>query len=183
MQSSRIALIAAAAGVLLGGTLSAGQLGSVENRLYRHVKTDVAFPIPAGWTVLTTGGSSDGGEQMYMRHDTSPRTYVAVWMKQETNTPAEAVALLESEVQRKLKQRGGDITGYRFRPDSIEHVDIAGHKAVRAVADLTHSGQVEYFTWIFTERTRVQFDVRGVEPDASTITSRLGTIVQAAQIP
>jgi hypothetical protein len=183
MQSSRIVVTIAASCVLLAGTLSAGQLGSVENGLYRHVKTDLAFPIPAGWTVLTTGGSSDGGEQMYMRHDTSPRTYVAVWMKHETNTPAEAAALLESEVQRKLKQRGGAITGYGSRPDSIRHVDIAGHNAVTAVADLTHSGQVEYFTWIFTERTRVQFDVRGPEPDASTTTSRLGEIIQAATIP
>jgi len=120
---------------------------------------------------------------MYMHYQTSPKTYAAVWMKQETNTPADAAALLESEVQRKLKQRGGDITGYRFRPDSIRHVKIAGHNAVRAVADATHSGQVEYFTWIFTERTRVQFDVRGVEPDASVITSRLGEIIQAARIP
>jgi len=30
---------------------------------------------------------------------------------------------------------------------------------------------------------RPQFDVRGVEPDASTITARLGEIVQAAEIP
>jgi len=185
MQTSRVAvtIAAAASGVLLAGTLSAGQLGSVENGRYRHVKTDVNFPVPAGWTVVATGPSSDGGEQMYMHYQTSPKTYAAVWMKQETNTPADAAALLESEVQRKLKQRGGDITGYRFRPDSIRHVKIAGHNAVRAVADATHSGQVEYFTWIFTERTRVQFDVRGVEPDASVITSRLGEIIQAARIP
>jgi hypothetical protein len=149
MQTSRLALIAAAAGVLLGGTLSAGQLGSelgsVENGRYRHVKTDVNFPVPAGWSVLGTGGSSDSGEQMYIRHETSPRTYVAVWMKKETNTPAEAAALLELAVKMKLEQRHGAITGYRFRPNSIEHVTIAGHNALRAAADFSPGTDLRQF--------------------------------------
>jgi hypothetical protein len=107
---------------------------------------------------------------------------VAVWLKKETNTPAEAAALLELAVKMKLEQRHGAITGYRFRPNSIEHVTIAGHNALRAAADFS-PGTVEYFTWIFSERTRVQFDVRGVEPDASTVTSRLEEVIQAAEIP
>jgi hypothetical protein len=44
-------------------------------------------------------------------------------------------------------------------------------------------GQVEYFTWIFTERTRVQFDVRGSDPQASQTDARFQEIVRAARIP
>jgi hypothetical protein len=43
--------------------------------------------------------------------------------------------------------------------------------------------QVEYFTWIFTERTRVQFNVRGDDPDASQTETRFQQIVRAARIP
>jgi hypothetical protein len=59
------------------------------------------------------------------------------------------------------------------------------HKAVKAVADFVRGTQqtVEYLTWVYTERTRVQFDLRGVEPDASSTASRFEEIIQAARIP
>jgi hypothetical protein len=124
---------------------------------------------------------------MYLRDTASPATYVAVWMKKETNTAAEADAWLELAVKLKIDQRtgGGAIGGYSVRPDSVQHAYIGDHKAVRAVADLVQGTQqtVEYFTWVYTERTRVQFDVRGVEPDASSTASRFEEIIQAARIP
>jgi hypothetical protein len=64
-------------------------------------------------------------------------------------------------------------------------VYIGDHKAVKAVADFLQGTKqtVEYFTWIFTEHTRVQFDVRAEEPDASSAVARLEEIIQAARIP
>jgi hypothetical protein len=59
---------------LVASTPSAGQLASVENGRYHHLKTDVEFPVPAGWSVLMTGQSSGGGEQLYLRDAASPRS-------------------------------------------------------------------------------------------------------------
>jgi len=136
---------------------------------------------------LTTGQSSGGGEQMYLRDAASPKTYVAVWMKRETNTAAETDAWLELAVKLKRDQRtgGGVIPGFSFRPESVQHEYIGDHKAVKAVADFVQGTQqtVEYFTWVYTERTRVQFDVRGVDPDAASTASRFEEIIQAAKIP
>jgi hypothetical protein len=171
--------------LVFGSVLAADQLATVQAGRYHHVKSGVEFPVPSGWSVLWTGASSDGGEQMYLRDNASPQTYVAVWMKQETNTPTEADALLELAVKMKTDQRGGAVTGYRFRPESIEYIYVRDHKAVRAAADRTENSQrtAEYFTWIFTERTRVQFDVRGADADASGVAARLEEIIQAANIP
>jgi hypothetical protein len=166
---------------------SAAQLGSVDNGRYRHFSSGVAFPLPSGWAVDTTGPSSDGGDQVYLRDATSPEIYVAIWMKKETNTKAEVRARLELAAKMKVDQRGGAESGYRFRPESIRHETIRGHQAISAIADYPSAGrfarQVEYFTWIFTERTRVQFDVRGPEPDAAAETARLNQIILAASIP
>jgi hypothetical protein len=84
----------------------AGQLASVQIGRYHHFKTAVEFPVPAGWSVVTTGQSSDGGEQTYLRDAALPGTYVAVWMKKETNTVAEADAWLELAVKMKVDQTG-----------------------------------------------------------------------------
>jgi hypothetical protein len=53
---------------------------------------------------------------------------------------------------------------------------------VQAIADLRPEG-AEYFTWIFTEHTRVQFDVRGTDAEASLVAARLQSIIESAQIP
>ena len=186
---SVVATLAATAAVVLlvTSTPSAGQLAFVENGRYHHLRTGVEFPVPAGWSVLTTGQSSGGGEQMYLRDAASPKTYVAVWMKRETNTAAETDAWLELAVKLKRDQRtgGGVIPGFSFRPESVQHEYIGDHKAVKAVADFVQGTQqtVEYFTWVYTERTRVQFDVRGVDPDAASTASRFEEIIQAAKIP
>jgi hypothetical protein len=175
------------AGVLLLAIPLAAQLGSVENGRYRHFSSEVEFPLHSGWSVVATGPSSDGGDQVYLRDAASSATYVAVWMKKETNTKAEVNARLELATKMKVDQRGGAESGYRFRPETIRHLTIRRHQAVSAVADFPPGARferhVEYFTWIFTERTRVQFDVRGTEPDAAATTARLEQIILAASIP
>src|SRR5579863_8168571 len=103
---SVVATLAETVGVVLlvTSTPSAGQLAFVANGRYHHLKTGVEFPLPAGWSVLTTGRSSGGGEQIYLRDAASPATYVAVWMKRETNTAAETDAWLELAVKLKRDQ-------------------------------------------------------------------------------
>jgi hypothetical protein len=171
--------------LLFGAILRAGQLATLHDGRYHHIKSGVEFPVPDGWSVLWTGDSSDGGEQVYLRDAASPDTYVAVWMKKETNTPTEADAWLELAVKMKTDQRGGESRGYRFRPNSIEHLSVGDHKAVRAAADYSDNALpvAEYFTWIFTERARVQFDVRGTDADASAVAARVEEIIHAAMIP
>jgi hypothetical protein len=173
--------------VFLAALPSEAQLGSVEHDRYRHFSSSVEFPVPTGWSVVQTTPSSDGGDQVYLRDASSPATYAAIWMKRETNTKADADALLQLAVRMKVDQRGGAESGYRFRPETVRHLRIGGHDAVSAVADFPPTGrvarEVEYFTWIFTERTRVQFDVRGTEPDASATMTRLERIIRGATIP
>jgi hypothetical protein len=95
--------------------------------------------------------------------------------------------MLQAAARLKREQRDASGTQhYTFRPDSIKHQSIGGRKAVSATADFIVLGgkkQVEYFTWIFTEHTRVQFDVRGSEPEASQTEARFQQIVRAARIP
>jgi hypothetical protein len=181
--------LATVCGVLLVvSTPGAGQLASEQNGRYRHVKSGVEFPVPSGWSVTGTNPSSDGGEQTTLLNATAPFTYVAVWMKPVVNTSTEVNAGLEQVVSAKLDQRMGIYPGYQFRSESIQLLRIGDHSAVKAVADLVQptfrAGKaVEYFTWIFTERTRAQFYVRGAEPGAGSAALRLEEIIQSATIP
>ncbi len=161
-------------------------LGIVTNGRYHHIASGVEFPVPKGWSVVSTSGSSDGGDQVYLADEAAPATYVAVWMRKERNRPAEIDVMLQSISSRKREQR--DFNGmlhYAFRPGSIQHVRVGGRKAVQATADFIGQGhgQVEHFTWIITEHTRVQFDVRGPDPEASQTEARFQAIVRAARIP
>jgi hypothetical protein len=163
------------------------ELGYLRDGRYHHIATGVEFPLPEGWSVQSASGSSDDGEQVFLVDGEAPASYVAIWLRRERNRPAVLDAMLRDAPSRKREQR--DTTRaqhYTFRPASIQEASIGGRKAVNATADfLAYNGakQVEYFTWVFTERTRVQFDVRGVEPDARQTEARFQTIVRAARIP
>lgn len=174
-------------GVLLtcGAGMDAGQLGSVANGAYRHSATGVQFPVLPGWRVLRTGASSDGGDQVYLQDAISPTTYVAVWMKKDETTPAQAEARLNQVTTLKLAQRTRDGAPALEFPGGVQHVTIGGHHAIKATADFMAMRQrgVEYFTWIYTEHTRVQFDVRGVEPEAGLVALRVESLIDGAQIP
>ena len=189
-------------GLLLAADLGAGQrqsVGTVQGGRYRHPRSGVVLFVPADWSVVSDGPSSDEGDQVYLRYSGAPRTYVAVWMKPEANTAAEADAWLQLAPKMKVNQRHeGGIARFVFRPDSIERKYVDGHAAVSAIADFepprgapgprrpaapTPQPLVEYFTWIFTEHTRVQFDVRGEEAEAALVAARLDEIIQASRIP
>lgn len=163
------------------------ELGFIKNGRYHHIATGVEFPIPNGWSVLSASGSSDDGEQVHLGDDATPASYVAIWLKRERNAPAVVDAMLRNAAPRKREQRDSIGTQhYAFRSDSIQRTSIGGRNAVNATADFVAfngAKQVEYFTWIFTGRTRVQFDVRGPEPDAGLTAARFQTIVRAARIP
>ena len=77
------------------------------------------------------------------------------------------------------------IPAYQLLPESTQYLFIANHRAVRAVADIAQGSRTraEFFTWIFTERTRVQFDVRGAAPGSLSAAMRLEEIIQSAAIP
>jgi hypothetical protein len=162
------------------------ELGFVKDGHYHQIATGVEFPVPRNWSVLSASGSSEDGYEVFLGDDATPASYVAIWLKKERNTPADVDAMLNAAAQRKRQQRDSRGTQrYTFRPDSIRHTVIGGRKAVSATADFVMVGkpQVEYFTWIFTERTRVQFDVRGDDPDASQTETRFQRIVRGARIP
>jgi flavin-dependent dehydrogenase len=163
---------------------SARQAGVDKDNVYRHPRTGFEFAVPVDWTVLATGQSSDGGDQMYLRYSGSPKTYVAIWMKPETNTPAEVDARLRLAVKMKTDQRGG-ASRYAFRPDSIHRKYVGEHQAESAVGEFLQDDRktIEYFTWIFTEHTRVQFDIRGAEDGAALVNSALNEIIRTARIP
>jgi hypothetical protein len=162
------------------------ELGFVKDGHYHHIATGVEFPVPRNWSVLSAFGSSEDGEQVLLGDDATPASYVAIWLKKERHMPADVDAMLSAAPRLKRQQRDSRGTlRYTFRPDSIRHTAIGGRKAVSATADFAVVGkpQVEYFTWIFTESTRVQFDVRGDDPDASQTETRFQQIVRAARIP
>jgi hypothetical protein len=185
--------------LLLASAPGAGQLGIVKDGRYRHTRTGVELAVPVDWSILDTSPSSDGGDQMYLRYSGLPDVYVAVWMKPESNSPADADVWLQLAAKMKVDQRHqGGISQFAFRPESIQRKYVGERQAESAIADFTPAHaqpgarrpagppagkMVEYFTWIFTERTRVQFDVRGAEGDAELVASRLEEIIQAARIP
>jgi hypothetical protein len=162
------------------------ELGFVNSGRYHHIATGVEFPVPRNWSVRSASGSSEDGYEVFLGDDETPASYVAIWLKKERHTSVDVDAMLNAAARLKLQQRENRGTQrYTFRPDSIRHTLIGSRKAVSATADFVVAAkpQVEYFTWIFTERTRVQFNVRGDDPGASQTETRFQEIVHAARIP
>ena len=158
-------------------------LGVVKDGRYHHLQTGVEFAVPPGWSVQSTGPSSDGGDQMYLGDSLSVGTYVAVWMKKESNPASDLDAMLQFAPVEKTNQRGAQV--YRVRAGSIEQRSIGGRKAVSAVADFIGDGlkKVEYNTWIYTENTRAYFHAQCAASDLPLVQARVDAIIRTAIVP
>jgi hypothetical protein len=151
---------------------------------YHHIATGMDIPIPLDWSVVDEGSSSDGGDQIYLRYSRSPQIYVAVWMRHEVHQLADIDDRLLVIVPNKTQQRSG-VPGFAFRVPTIRHESIDGHKGVRAIADYREgtADRVEYFTWVCTTRTLVQFDVRGPAAEAESTARAFQPIIERTVIP
>jgi len=151
---------------------------------YHHIATGMDIPIPLDWSVAGEGSSSDGGDQIYLSYSRSPQIYVAIWMRHELHQLADIDDRLLIIVPNKTQQRSG-VPGFAFRMPSVHHESIGGQKGVRAIADYREgtADRVEYFTWVCTTRTLVQFDVRGPSTEAAATTRALQPIVERTYIP
>jgi len=151
---------------------------------YHHISTGMDIPVPLDWSIFDEGPSSDDGEQVVLRYARSPQVYVAIWMRHELRKPADIDGRLQISVPNKRQQRSG-VPGFAFRASSIQRESIAGHQAERAIADYREgtADRVEYFTWVCTTRTLVQFDVRGAASEAEASARAFQPIIQRTYIP
>jgi hypothetical protein len=157
--------------------------GTVRDARYRNNRTGLELPVPAPWKVKYDGPSSDNGD-MVVVSDGSPAEF-GVWMRPEASTSAEIPEKLRASVPAKVKMNEG-LSGFTFRPESIQPRSIAGQQALSAVADYTQDGKklAAIYTWIYTPKTHVVFIAQDVAAsDVPAVQSRLDQLVATAVVP
>jgi hypothetical protein len=162
----------------LGGTHSQAA-GIVRDGRYRNTRTGLEFLVPASWKTTYDGQSSDNGDMVGLSDGSSMD--FGVWMIPEASTPAEISEKLRAAPAAKAK-----MTGFVFRPESIQLRTIAGQQALSAVADYVEEGKkfVAIYTWIYTPKTHVVFLARDVPAsDLVAAQSRLDQLVATAVVP
>jgi hypothetical protein len=72
-----------------------------------------------------------------------------------------------------------------LRPGSVQRTVIAGHEAMVAIGEYqTEQGaEVEYMTWIYTERTHTFFFARLAADDLEVFRPQFERFVESASIP
>jgi hypothetical protein len=165
-------------------------MGSVMNGRYQHATTGTSFLVPAGWTVLRSGPSSDGGEMVSLK-DTVSDAVVSVWMI-VTNTSQEGIAAEGPEdwnrhhIGMKIRQRFDQgLRDYWVRADTIQNKVIGGLPALAARGEFTQNTEriVECLTWIHGKTARAFFFARAPESRAELLQIRFDELVGTALIP
>ena len=136
--------------------------GTLENGVYHHTKTGTEIRLPAGWSVTGDGDSSGTGEAVTLRDDSGQSYFV--FMVPDPRSLAEIPATLDHDVDYKLHQRVVDgVAGFKMRSGSLMKWAQGNWQAASVAFEFGQDGQqIEYDTWVRTEKTMVYF--RGICP-------------------
>jgi hypothetical protein len=178
-----LSLLAAAVPASAQSREKVGDIGTVENGVYRHDRTGVEFTLPSGWTLVSQGHADHGGHGVVLK-DSVTDAFGWVWMKSQRNEPGDIAGLLERRLDVKLLQRN-NFEGYKFRPGSVQHITVGGNQGMGVIADYVSLGQrkSEYLTWIYSGKTHVYFDGRVPEAQLPAFQARFNELIQSAVIP
>jgi hypothetical protein len=161
----------------------APSFGTLENGVYHHNATGVQFSVPSDWAIVSQVVASGGAQDVLFR-DTVTNVIATVWFKARTVNSADIPALMDRRLDSKVIQRN-NFQGYKYRPDSIQHITIGGQPAVTAIADYVRGGQprVEFLTWIDGEKSRVVFSARMPASELANFQPRFEELTQSAVVP
>jgi hypothetical protein len=157
---------------------------SVHNGRYRDEPTGLEFTVPASWTIVYDGASSDGGNMAGLVAPGSAVDY-GIWMKPSRWTVAEIPELLSKAVDEKAEANNFR-PGFKFRPESIQHRTVSGQQALSAIADYVENGRkmVNYYVWVYTPKTHSVFLARDIAAeDFPSVQANLDSILASAQVP
>ena len=136
--------------------------GTLQNGVYHHTMTGTEIRLPAGWSVTGDGDSSGTGEAVTLRDDSGQSYFV--FMVPDPRSLAEIPAALDHDVDYKLHQRIVDgVAGFKMRSGSLMKWAQGNWQAASVAFEFGQDGQqIEYDTWVRTEKTMVYF--RGICP-------------------
>ena len=157
--------------------------GVVQNGVYKNASTGVQLELSSPWRTTYDGPSSDDGEMVGLT-DGSSIDY-GVWMKAWTIAAADIPKKLQGSPAAKVKMNA-DITGFAFRPETIQMRTINGNQSLTGVADYSENGQrlVAIYIWVFTPKTHTVFIARQAPAaDLTTAQSKLEQMVNRAVVP
>ena len=164
--------------------------GGVQNGRYHHFRTGINFAVPAGWTVLVAGPSSDGGEMVTLRDSVTDRA-LSVWMIVTKASPEGAAAIRPADWYRnavgmKIRQRYDQgLRDYWVAAETIQERTIGGRSALSARGEFTEDGQrvSECLTWIVGDNARAFFFTRTPKSNLDLVQLRFDELVATAVIP
>jgi len=176
---------------------------------FEHTVTHVALTAPPKWQLEGSSESSDGGDIVMFSTSEIRTDILAAWMRAYTGHETDFTAMLRHDAEHKAQDRK-DYTGWAIRPESVQLRTIAGHQALSAVADYTEpaiqgqmvvwrNGQTtvvnphasstetykmaEYFIWVRSPKTFVQFFGRAKADDLPKLQAGLDQLAATAVIP
>jgi len=158
-------------------------LGTLANGLYHHNLTGIEFTLPTDWVVASQGPASQGAEFIKLRSSAS-NEIATVWMKRRNADAADLEPLMNGRLDDKIVQRN-NFQGYKYRPESVQHANIGGRPALRAVADYVSAGRnmVECLTWVDGEKSRVVFVGRVPVSELTDFQARFEPVIASAIVP
>ena len=161
--------------------------GSVTNGRYHNDYTGIEFNLPEGFSLLTTDPymNNDGVQAMFRVSLAQGKLSVGAWMDKNTLQQKNLAAVLDMQIQAKIKRRNGPDNGYTVPPDTIQKLTINGQQAIKATAFLQQNGekQVELLTWIVTTHSVVHFYALVPADRLPDFEWRFSQMVQSASVP
>jgi len=156
--------------------------GTLENGVYHHTGTGTEIKVPEGWSVTGDGESSGGGDCVFLSEGS--RMSYFVWMISDSVPLAGIPAALDQDAEYKVHQRTVDgVANFKARPGTLLKFGVGNAQAESVAFDFGDGAQVEYDTWVRTEKTKVYFRV--ICPVSAVVAAQDGLqiLVRATTLP
>ena len=156
------------------------QRGSFENGHFKSFLTNVDLAVPDGYKFGGCGESSDNGDMAFLNSSVNPE--VKVWMRPEVQPASKLESLLRTEPVKKASMRDA---GWKIRQESIQQHTVQSHPGLSAIADFETGDKhmVEYFIWVQTGKTKLQFFGEAPPDQLSALQDSVDRVASLASIP
>lgn len=164
--------------------IAAAQSTSALNNGVYQDKTGVQFTLPPEWVIVAQASSSTPGAHYVKLKNSVTNALATIWIKRRDANAEDLNALMSGRLDEKAIQRN-NLEGYKYRPESVQHLAIGGRPALSAVADYVIAGQkmVEYLTWVDGEKSRVVFAGRMLAAELADFQAHFDPVIQSVQVP
>jgi hypothetical protein len=168
--------------------------GVIENGRYHDTATGVEFDLPSGWFLPRTDAAPANPAGVRVFSDPSRKAIVFTANMFQGGIAAENIPkALAQAIPRQIAMRDGQ-TGngplheepnYKIREGSVEHTEIGGRQAIRAIGEFERNGKsfAELLAWVYSDHTRTYFMVRGAAENLPLLQAAFDQMLQSAKIP